>query len=237
MTNDLWSVIVALVLILIVIAVAVVAAQLALTGRRDVAIYGSILDFNRKLSNIALLRSAPPALRISTAALWDEPSVIGTPPPTVRLIGPDGRPVEPAPQGAGTSARRSTRDQRGKRIGAYGGSSPGAKGVTGSGSEFEPGTVEGPAPTLSLEAGLPLPPGSGHSHFSHSTLRRRKAVFQTLLGAFAVTFVVGLLPGFKVVLLLSLVCGVLLAAYVFMLRKIKLQSSLLSDGARHRPMA
>lgn len=199
--------------ILIVLVVAAFVAP-ALAGRRDVTLYGSIVDFNRRLSNIAILRTSAPSLRIPAAAIWNEPSVIGTPPPTVRLIGPDGRPIEP-PSGDNDSQRAST---------------------SSSGSGRSPHG----SPLVSVSSGIvsarPVPsqptnirPGAlGSASASPQTLRRRKMVFQTLLGAFAASFVVGLLPGLRVVLLVSLVCALLLGAYVAMLRKIKLQSSVLS---------
>ncbi len=61
--------------------------------------------------------------------------------------------------------------------------------------------------------------------------QRRKLVFQSLLGAFGATFVVGLLPGLRAVLLLSLLLAVLLVAYAAMLRQLKLQSSLMRNAA------
>lgn len=189
-----------LVLILIALAVGALLAP-TLAGRRDVSFYGSIVDFHRRLSNIALLRTVAPSVRVSTATLWDESSVIGTPPPTVRLIGPDGRPIEPpAAEEASVSAGRTV--------------------------EPSASSAGGTAPASTQAGGSASP----------QTLRRRKLVFQTLLGAFGATFIVGLLPGLRIVLLVSLVCAVLLGVYVMLLRKIKLQSSIFFAESQASPV-
>jgi hypothetical protein len=195
------------VLILVIVLLAGALLAPAVLGRREISLYGSIVEFNRRLSNIALLRTAAPSITISPSAIWDEPSVIGTPPPTVRLIGPDGKPVDTPLDNA-----------------------PGSGGRTVAPSGQPSSVTRPPLSGLHKSPDLYTPPVSNASRPlagspSYDTLRRRKLIFQTLLGAFGATFVVGLLPGLRAVLLLSIFCGVLLGAYIVLLRKIKLQSS------------
>ncbi len=209
------------------LAIAVVGAVLAapaIRDRRDISLYGSIVDFNRRISNIGLLRTAALSGRTSVAAIFEEPSVIGNPPPTVRLIGPDGRPLDPPNFNEQTaSAARTALPSR-----------------TGDGAPLDANSQ-----VVSVYAnprgdarsyGHSRHPGARNTHRMTSstasagaeTLRRRKLVFQTLLGAFGATFVTGLLPGLRVVLLASLVCAALLGAYIMLLRRIKLQSTVMS---------
>ncbi|MER3396246.1 MAG: hypothetical protein C4319_05630 [Acidimicrobiia bacterium] len=221
-----------LVLISILVVAAVVAAQLVFSERRDFAIYGSILDFNRRLANIALLRTAPLAMGISTANQWEEASIVGHPPPTVRLIGPDGRPIEPPPEakgyGYGTSSIREPRTRYRGDTGAYAEGS-----LNDAGYKSRPTSTAAMVPSRpDLQPAVHVGEVARNSAGSYSARRRRKAVFQTLLAAFTVTFVIGILPGLKAVLLLSLLCGALLIAYVSVLRKLKLQSKILSDASR-----
>ncbi len=57
----------------------------------------------------------------------------------------------------------------------------------------------------------------GMSAARSRTLRRRRDVFTALVGAAAVTLLLGLVPGLRVLLLVHLVVDVLLAAYVALL--------------------
>ncbi len=210
---------------------AVFLAAPVLVGRREVGLYGSIVDFNRRLANIAVLRSMP-AIRVTAAAAWDEPSVVGTPPPTVRVIGPDGRPID-----EGGYARTSGPATGGKAP-ALGRREAGV--ISVSSTPYRPSGQSGgwqtsgsasPGTARSGDSSYALTPRAGRPAASTPAQQRRKLIFESLLGAFGATFVVGLLPGLRAVLLLSLVLAVLLVAYAAMLRQFKLQSSLMKNAA------
>lgn len=216
------------ILILAILALAIVAVGQLVVGRRDVSLYGPIVSFNRRLQNFESLRSSPASLRLQIAAIWNGGSAIGRPPPTVRVIGPDGKPLEPtssppinapgtyAPGPAATGGPRGRAGERGSEREASTSQSAASRGFF----------VGGRAPGAKSDEGSP---GS----ILDSARGRRKLVFEALLALFAFTFTLGLLPGMRPVLLLSLLFGALLAAYVAVLRKLKLQQDALRKGGPH----
>ncbi len=78
--------------------------------------------------------------------------------------------------------------------------------------------TRGPAAYSSYSSYSPRPPAIRRVSPARSrTLRRRRDVFTALLGAAAVSLVLGLVPAFRVLLLVHLAVDVLLVAYVAML--------------------
>jgi hypothetical protein len=222
------------IVVVFLIAVAAFISLQLLYGRRDAALYGPIVDFNRRLSNIAVLRTMPAALRFEVAAIWDGSSAVGEPPPTVRLIGPDGKPVDEDVPGSGPGEAYGSRVPRVPSAAA----SPLSGGYPGEGTVVAgSGEVGGRAGASAVPGTTQLASGADSMKLSpertlHQMMvrRRRKMVFEVLSGAFVATFVLGLLPGMRPILFISMAVGLALAGYAAYLRKLKLEED--AHGSR-----
>jgi len=222
------------IVVVFLIAVAAFISLQLLYGRRDAALYGPIVDFNRRLSNIAVLRTTPAALRFEIAAIWDGSSAVGEPPPTVRLIGPDGKPVDGDAPGSGPGEAYGPRAPKvhSTTTSPISGGYPGEGSVVVGSGEISgrAGASAGPG-TMQLASGADSRELSPERTLHQMVVRRRrKMVFEVLSGAFVATFVLGLLPGMRPILLISMAVGLALAGYAAYLRKLKLEED--AHGSR-----
>lgn len=87
-----------------------------------------------------------------------------------------------------------------------------------------------PRPVLSPQQTRPVPAISAHEL---GQVRRRRQVFQVLLGLAGGTFILGLLPGARSILLLSFVFIGLLGGYIYLLLKWKQNRIEQSRKVRH----
>lgn len=209
-----------LLLILALIALWAVVLGPSLLERRKTSPSNSIVAFNARLGVLASTQEQlPEAAQVRAVIPQHRPPTgfSGGPGSTVTLLNDDGRPVD---QPHVPLARQSFPPR------------------TTALAPMPVTTAAPAAPMIPPHLGVTQPPrrspvGASLSPAESAQRLRRKQILQVLAGVAGVTFVLGLLPGMRVVLLISLVFIGLLGGYVYLLLQWKQNQTERTHKVRH----